>query len=117
MVSAALYGNSLLLSGIGASLKKRAGLRIHPIDTAAPDAADQLRVLQPDMVVFDMAAACPDSAIALWKAKPDLLLIGVDLETDRVQIFSGKSSRVLSADAFVDLIGVLALERGAGSRW
>ncbi len=78
MRTAVLYGNSLVISSIGARLRGRAGLEVKCIDATLPDAA-RLTALQPDVVIFDLAVAEPEFAIALWKAQSRLLLIGVDL--------------------------------------
>ena len=104
MHTVALYGNSLLLSGIGASLERRTGLHVVFLDPALPWAAERLSALRPDVVVFDVAEACPDSAIALWKARPQLLLIGVDLAKDQALVLSGQTSSMLSADGLVEVI-------------
>ncbi len=99
-----IYGNSLLLSGIGASLKRRTGLNVVFFDPAPVGATERLNALRPDVVAFDVGEACPDSAIALWRAQPQLLLVGVDLENDQAQVLSGQVSTVLSADGLVELI-------------
>ncbi len=111
MLTAALYGDSLLLAGIGASLERRAGLRVLPIDATPPGAAERLSELRPDVVVFDLAAACPESVLALWKARPHFLLIGVDLASDRAVFWSSQSWRVLSADELIGLIAAFASEK------
>jgi len=99
-----LYGNSLVVSSIGASLRERAGLQILTIDAALPDAAQQLSAPRPDVVIFDLATAQPDFAIALWKAQPNILLIGVDLKTGHALVLSGQASRVLTTDDLLHVI-------------
>jgi hypothetical protein len=111
MRTAAFYGNSLVLAGIQAGLEQCAGLRVLTIDATQPGAGERLSELHPDVVVFDLAAACPVSSIALWKAQPNLLLIGIDLAADRALVLSGQSPRVLAVDDLVALIGVFASER------
>ena len=104
MRTVALYGNSLVVSSIGASLQGRAGLEIRCVDATLPDAASQLSALQPDVVIFDLAVAEPEFAIALWKAQPRLLLIGVDLTTGQALVLSGQSSRLLTPDDLLQVI-------------
>src|SRR5512143_1895174 len=98
MRTVALYGNSLVISSIGASLQGRAGLEVKCVDATRPDAASQLTALQPDVVICDLAMAEPVFTIALWKARPRLLLIGVDLKTGQALVLSGQSSRLLTPD-------------------
>ena len=99
-----ICGKSLLLSGIGASLERRTGLNVVWFNPALAGATERLNTLRPDVVVLDLAAASLDSAIALWKAQPHLLLIGVDLAKDQALVLSGQTSAVLSADDLVELI-------------
>ena len=104
MRTVALYGNSLVMSSIGASLQGRAGLEVFCVDATLPDAAERLCALQPDVVVFDLAAARPEFAIALWTAQPRLLLIGVDLTTGQALVLSGQPSRLLTMDDLLQVI-------------
>ncbi len=104
MQTVALYGNSLVVSSIGASLQGRAGLQVLSVDATLPDATERLDALKPDVVVFDLAAAQPEFAIALWKARPRLLLIGVDLTTSQVLVLSGQPARLLTMDDLLQVI-------------
>jgi hypothetical protein len=99
-----LYGNSLAVSSIGASLQGRAGLQVLPLDAALPDAAGQLSALQPDILIFDLAATLPNDALRLYKARPALLLIGVDLATRSAVVLSGQPARALTTDDLVQVI-------------
>ncbi len=104
MRKVALYGNSLVLSSIGASLHGRAELQVSCVDATLPDVASRLKVLQPDVVIFDLAMAQPEFALALWKARPRLLLIGVDLTTGQALVLSGQPSRLLTMDDLLQVI-------------
>jgi hypothetical protein len=99
-----LYGNSLVVSSIGASLQGRADLQVSSVDATRPQAEERLRTLQPDVVIFDLAAARPEFAIDLWQAQPHLLLIGVDLLTHRALMLSGQPSRLLTLDDLLEVM-------------
>ena len=105
MPTVALYGNSLVLASIGARIERCTGLRLETIDAALPGAIEKLSALEPDVVILDLGTAKPDPFVALWKVRPDVLLIGVDLGTDRMLILSGQPARALTAE---DLIETLA---------
>ncbi len=102
MPKVVLYGNSLALSGVGASLEGHPGLDLVRVD-ATEASAESLHELRPDVVVFDLATAQPD-VVALWRRHPPVLPIGVDLLKHQVVVFSGKPSRALTADDLVRVI-------------
>ena len=104
MLSVALYGSSLVLAGIGARLERRTGLHTVTIDAKLPVALARLSALQPDVVVLDLGTAQTDPVVALWKARPELLLIGVDLGTDRMLILSGQPARALTAESLIETL-------------
>jgi len=104
MQKVVLFGNSLVMSSIGASLQGCAGLQVMPVDAAMHNAAQRLGVLQPDIVIFDLATVRSDFAIALWKAQPDVLLIGVDLATKQALVLSGQPTRALTTEDLLQVI-------------
>jgi hypothetical protein len=97
-----LYGNSLALSGVGASLEGHPGLDLVRVD-ATKASAETLRGLQADVVVFDLATAQPD-VVALWRRHPAVLPIGVDLLEHQVVVFSGEPSPAVTTDDLVRVI-------------
>lgn len=105
-----LYGNSLALSGVGASLEAHPGLRVVRVD-AVDGPGEALRQVEPDVVVFDLATSQPD-VVALWRRDPSVLPIGVDLRERRVVVFPGRASRALTTD---DLLRVIESRMGPGA--
>jgi hypothetical protein len=97
-----LYGNSLALSGVGASLEGHPGLDLVRVD-ATKASAETLHELQPDVVVFDLATAQPD-VVALWQRDPPVLPVGVDMLNQQVVVFSGTRSRALTTEDLVRVI-------------
>jgi hypothetical protein len=110
LLTVVLYGNSLALSGVGASLEGHPGLRVVRVD-AVGRSNEALRQIEPDVVVFDLATAQPD-VVALWRRDPSVLPVGVDLLEQRVVVFSGESTRALTS---ADLLRVIEsrMSRGA----
>jgi hypothetical protein len=110
LLTVVLFGNSLALSGVGASLEAHPGLRIVRVEEVDASAA-ALRELEPDVVVFDVATAQPD-VVALWRRHPRVLPIGVDLLKHQAVVFSRQSARALTTE---DLLRVIEgrMARGA----
>ncbi len=104
MQTVLLYGNSLAVSTIGASLEACPDLQVLPLDPAQADFTRRLEELQPGIVIFDLAAAYPNFAIDLWRAHPGLLLIGVDPSSDEMLVLSGCPQPVLDVHDLLNLI-------------
>jgi hypothetical protein len=99
-----LYGSDLVVSTVGANLRGRVGFQIVQIDPLLPDALQRLDTARPDAVLFDLAGAQTDFAITVLRKHPGLLLIGVDLKTDKMLVMSGEESRLLTTDDLVHMI-------------
>ena len=102
MPTVAMYGNSLAMTSIGASLEGRAGLtviRAHPTSGIQSDFG-----CDPDVVVFDLTTAQPDGATALRRAHPHSLLIGVNVQTHHALVLSSEHSVILTSDDLVRII-------------
>jgi hypothetical protein len=107
-----LYGNSLVLSSIGASLDGRPNVQVFALDATQPGAAERLNALGADVVVFDLATTPPQLAITLCKANPGRLLIAVDFTAGQALLLSSESSPLLTTDDLVHVIDTHAsLER------
>jgi hypothetical protein len=101
----AIYGNSLSVASIGASLQGRPGLEIFALEAPLPGAIERLGPLTPDVVFFDLAIAhAVEDAVSLLAARPNLVLVGFDLTSHRALLLSGEQSTVLTTD---DLMGII----------
>ena len=106
-----LYGSNLVVSTLGATLRGRAGFEMVQIDPLLPGALQTLEAARPDVILFDLAGAQPDFSITVLRKNPGLLLIGVDLKTDKVMVMSGKESRLLTTE---DLVRTIEAGRSCG---
>lgn len=82
-----LYGNSIILGTLGASLTQHLDLEVLPLSPPLPG-AEALAALRPDVILFDIAAARPGPVFALLETCPNLLLIGVSPETHQVRLWT-----------------------------
>jgi DNA-binding NarL/FixJ family response regulator len=60
-----LYGSSLLMAGMEASLRHQPGLDVARIDATLPNVAQRLSALQPDVVIFDLTIPPSDPSTTL----------------------------------------------------
>ena len=106
-----LYGNSVFMAGVEASLRKGHGLDVVRIDATLPEATQRLNALCPNVVIFDLTA--PDSPFATHNSQftlsflrehPDLPLIGLDLTSNTVVVLSSQHHTVLTTNDLAQVI-------------
>jgi len=98
-----LFGDSLILEGIRTNLNGFADMEIISLAPPLP-AKQELDALAPDVIIFDLEAAHPDAVLALQRQRPQVLLVGVDLATDQMLVWSGEQSRGLAMPDLVRAI-------------
>jgi hypothetical protein len=106
-----LYGDSLILDGVRASLEAWPGIEVLVLDQPLDRPLEKIRRLCPAALIFDLEAEAPDFPLALLQ-QPGLLLIGIDPQTHQVLVWSGKQA---SAAAAADLLAVIAGESAHSS--
>jgi hypothetical protein len=111
-----LYGNSVILAGIGTELQRRYPFDLITLDPESPDAVDRICALAPRAVLFDLAAAPPDSIIALLSEQPGLLLAGVDPSSDHVLVVSCHRERAVAPADLLDVIDREIEQRAVSAR-
>ena len=99
-----LLGASLTIDSVAAALTGVPGLELLRFECLAAKDLAHLRNLAPDAVIFDMAAQQPDRPLLKLMTQPGLLLVGFDLATQQMHLFSGKRARLVTVD---DLVRVL----------
>jgi hypothetical protein len=99
-----IYGDTLLLAGLQASLAGYATLDV-TVFGGQSVSAEELCAARPDAVLFDLEAVPPAFLSLLTRTLPDLLLVGVDAATNRVLIWSEQPFGALSTCDLVKLLG------------
>jgi hypothetical protein len=105
-----LYGNSLVVSSIGATLQNRPGLRLLRMAAEPREAARRLPA-PPDVIIFDLVATPLEAVLPLAQGQPAPLLIGLDMAADRTLVVSAGRRSVHSQSDLLRLIG-----NGCGGR-
>ena len=98
-----LYGNSVILGSIAASLRSYSEFDVTTLSALLSD-AQMLDEAQPDIVLFDLDAPHTEAVFSLLKANPSLHLIGISPGINMVDVWSGRQLRDLSMKGFLDLI-------------
>ncbi len=99
-----LFGQSLTLTSIGASLQMHEQLEVLPLDESRPSSSEELLALEPTAVIFDLGTVSPDSALSLLDAQPDLLLIGLDAAGDKLLVLTGQQAHALTTTDLLQAI-------------
>ncbi len=99
-----VYGRSLPMAGIAASLKADAGLEVLCVDPHSPTARQSLREIGPQAVAFDLNDRSPGLDVTLLRGQPGLLLVGVDLSNDELLVLSSRPQQALNMADLADAI-------------
>ncbi len=98
-----LYGDSLILAGMRASLEARPGTEVLILDQSLDRRCEALCSPGRATLIFDLGAVDPDSPLGLLQ-QPGLRLVGIDPETHQALVWSARRSSALNA---ADLVRVL----------
>jgi len=100
----ALCGESLLISGLEASLRDREGVEIMLLDCSRPGTVQTLDKLSPDIIIFDLSPHQLSCVFTFLRTHTDVILIGLDINHDQA-VFLSEEYRILPTVA--DLIQVI----------
>jgi len=99
-----LYGRSLLLSGVAASLEQCPDLHIMRAG-AWTEAGRLLAEHTPDVLIFDLTNANESHILPLLLTTPGLLMIGLDAECNQAVLVAGHEARSLSLNQIREIVG------------
>jgi len=101
-----LYGDTLILAGVQASLSVSPNLEVIVLDPALDSPANALRGLHPVAVIFDLEslADLPLAFLQPVGLQEQPLLIGVDPSRNEMIVLSGQSKHVLRAADLIHAI-------------
>jgi hypothetical protein len=94
--------NNVALAGIASSLSRDPECEV--ISRGLPIDREELSNLHPDVVLFDLDAVPPAFVYILSRKLPDLLLIGIDLETNRAPLWRQRRAEGLSSQDLMQVI-------------
>jgi hypothetical protein len=98
-----IYGNSIILEAIGASLSGCSEFEVTPLNLPLPG-AQVLDDAKPDILLFDLETIHTEAVFSKLKTNPNLLLIGISPDINLIKIWSGRQARELSTQDLLELI-------------
>ena len=99
-----VYGNTLSMAGIAASLKAETSLEIICVDPQNATVPQNLKELNPETIIFDRSDSNTILDLTLLREQPGLLLVGVDPSSNDALVLSGQLTRVLSGKDLARLV-------------
>ena len=103
----ALYGDSLLMDTVEASLEKNLGMGVVRIHTSVPNAVERIGALHPDLVILDLNAPDSQFVLAFFKEKPSVPLLCLDVTCSQVLALSCQHYTALTTN---DLARVIEMQ-------
>lgn len=99
-----LYGGSLLLAGVAASLERSSDLCV--MQAATWEEVCRLLAKQsPDAIIFDLANASESHILPLLLKNPTLILIALDPECNQAVLLTGQGARSLTVNQIKQMVG------------
>ena len=102
-----LYGDTLLIDGVEASLTERNGLDVIRVDTTITNVGQHLRTIAPDLVIFDLDTPVIELSkliVPLLQKQPGVPFICLDAEHSEVVTLACEQHTAHSTNDLVDLI-------------
>lgn len=109
----ALFGNSLLMDAVEASLTGNCDLSVIRMHNTVASAAERLSSLGPDLIILDLNDLHSDLIVSLLRDQPHIPLLCVDITSSKVVALSCQQYTVLTVN---DLLEVIELQTGGKDR-
>ena len=98
-----LYGNSVILGSVGASLRNLTNLEVISLAVPLPQKSE-LTAMAADVIFFDLEATRSEVFFPLLEKCPGLLLVGVSPDSNLVRLWSGRQLCELSTRDVLQII-------------
>lgn len=98
-----VMGDSLLMDSLGSNLREGLKMDVIRVNAASADLEERLRVIQPDLIVFELDVPRPCSILALLKEQPGTLFLGIDPTFSQVIAFNSNWHIIQTMQEFCQL--------------
>jgi chemotaxis response regulator CheB len=99
-----LFGDSLLIDTVEASLGDNQEWGVVRIHTNVTDVGERLKSLCPDLVIFDWDAPHSEFVVSLLRDQPGIPLLGLDVTCSKVVVLSSRQYIALTAHDLIQVI-------------
>jgi hypothetical protein len=99
-----LYGGSLFIAGLNASLMAIPDLEIERVEAQAGNDMEWLRAARPDVIIVELGIASSNLTLTLITKFPGVTLLALNPESDRLLILSVQEQSVMAAADLVKVI-------------
>ncbi len=106
-----LYGVSLFVSAMESCLQGQPNLRVLRANQGATDARGQINFLHPDVIIFDNGETGLGDfpgVVQLLKDNPQAVVIGLDVNSNQLTVFSSEQRAATTAADVIDAILIRA---------
>jgi len=101
-----LFGDSLLMDTVEASLGNRQELGVMRIHTTVTDVEERLKSICPDLIIFDLDAPHSQFVLPFLRDQPGVPLLGLDVTCSRAIALSSQHYITLTANDLVQVIQI-----------
>lgn len=98
-----LYGQSMLLSLVAASLVQDTNLSVRQA-ASWEEVVALTSEFPPDVLIYDLASASESHILPLLFQNPYLLLIGLDVEANRAVLHTGQETQRLTLERVKEIV-------------
>ena len=109
----ALFGDSLLMDTVEASLEDHKDLGVIRIHTAVTEVAQRLKALCPDLVIVDLNDTHAQFVLPLLKDLPQVPLLCLDANCSKVISLSSRQYTALTSNDLAHLIKIQTANAGS----
>ncbi len=102
-----LYGDTLLIDGVEASLTARDGLDVIRVDTTIANVGQHLKAIAPDLVIFDLDTPVVELSkliVPLLQKQPGIPFICLDAQHSEVVTLACEQYTAHSTNDLVEII-------------
>ena len=106
-----VLGDSLLMDGVGTSMRNGNEVCVVRLDPFRKDLDERIQTLQPDMIVFEMDTPRPCALLSMLKNLSGTLFLGIDANYNQVTVLNSNRHAIQNMKEFCQLVHIQISEQ------